>query len=59
MTFIDRHPWFPFALAFVALLFAWSTMVVIAVKYRPESVPLEQSSVQPDHPADKPLRIEH
>lgn len=59
MTFIDRHPWFPFALAFVALLCAWSTMIVIAVKHRPESVPIEQSSVRPDHSTNQALPTEN
>ena len=40
-SFINRHAWFPFVLAFVLLLSAWTTMIFIAVKNRPESVPLE------------------
>ena len=49
MTFIDRHPWFPFVLAFVALLGAWTSIIVIAVKNRPEEVPLEHvERAEPD-----------
>lgn len=40
-SLIDRHPWFPFVLAFALLISAWTSMIVIAVKNRPEEVPLE------------------
>ena len=52
---IDRHPWFPFLLAFVALITAWSSMIVIALKHRPETVPLEhvQSPATPDESSPK------
>ena len=52
MKLIDRYPWFPFVLAFVALISAWTSMIVIAVKNRPEQVPLEH--VQSPPPADQP-----
>lgn len=50
---IDRHPWFPFVLAFLLLIGAWSTMIVIAVKNRVDEVPLEhvQKSESPAAPA--------
>ena len=29
---IDRHPWFPFVLAFFLLIGAWTSMIMIALK---------------------------
>ena len=39
--FIHRHPWLIVLLVFIALIGAWTAMVVIASKNRPEKVPLE------------------
>lgn len=46
-SLLDRHPWFPFVLAFVLLLGAWTSMIFIAVKNRPEEVPLQQVEQSP------------
>lgn len=53
---IDRHPWYPFVLAFLLLIGAWSTMIVIAVKNRVDEVPLEhvQQSESPAPPTGVP-----
>lgn len=48
---IDRHPWFPFVFAFIALLGAWTSMIVIAVKNRPETIPLEHVQNESADPA--------
>lgn len=55
---LDRHPWFPFVLAFLALLGAWTSMIVIAVKHRPETIPLEHvERVQPPQATEDPADL--
>lgn len=39
--FIHRHPWIILVLIFLVLIGAWTTMIFIAGKNRPEKVPLE------------------
>ena len=41
---LDRHPWLLVVLAFVILLTAWTSLIVVAVKHQPEKVPLEHVS---------------
>ena len=33
-----RHPWIYVVIAFVLLLTAWSTLIMIAVKFAPQSI---------------------
>jgi hypothetical protein len=39
--FIHRHPWIILVVIFLVLIGAWTTMILIASKNRPEKVPLE------------------
>ena len=39
--FIHRHPWMIVLFIFLTLIGAWTTMIVVASKNRPEKVPLE------------------
>ena len=39
--FIHRHPWIILVVVFLVLIAAWTTMILIASKNRPEKVPLE------------------
>lgn len=54
--FIHRHPWIILVIVFAILIGAWTTMIVIASKNRPESVPLEHLDAipraTPNTPAD-------
>ncbi|BCU78519.1 hypothetical protein [Luteolibacter sp. LG18] len=37
-SFIDRHPWWFVIAAFALLLGAWSSLIAVAVRNRPEMV---------------------
>ena len=39
--FIHRRPWIILVVIFAVLIGAWTTMIIIASKNRPEKVPLE------------------
>ena len=39
--FIHRHPWIILVVIFLFLISAWTTLILIASKNRPEKVPLE------------------
>ncbi len=52
---IERHPWFPFVLAFFLLIGAWSSMIVIALKNRVEEVPLEHA--RQSEPSAEPATV--
>ena len=45
--FIHRHPWIILVVVFAILIGAWTTMIVIAAKNRPEKVPLEHLDAIP------------
>jgi len=36
-----KRPWLLVIVAFILLISAWATLITLANKYRPESVPLE------------------
>ncbi|MDQ8190301.1 hypothetical protein [Roseibacillus persicicus] len=42
-----KHPWLLLVLCFGILITAWSSLITIAVKFRPEPAPLTQQSEHP------------
>ncbi len=53
-SFIHRHPWIILVIIFAVLIGAWTTMIVIAKKNRPEKVPLEHLDSIPQSTPDFP-----
>ncbi|WP_309387136.1 hypothetical protein [Cerasicoccus frondis] len=41
--------WIPVTLAFIVLIAAWTTLIIIAKKNPTETVPLENSAMQSNH----------
>jgi hypothetical protein len=52
--FIHRHPWIILIIIFAILIGAWTTMIVIASRNRPEKVPLENLDAIPQSTPDFP-----
>ncbi len=43
---LTRHPWIFVVLAFLLIIVGWTTVIILANKYRPEKVPLEHLQQQ-------------
>lgn len=52
--FIHRHPWIILVIIFAILIGAWTIMIVIASRNRPEKVPLEHLDAVPQSTPDFP-----
>ena len=37
-NFLNRHPWLYVVLAFLLLIAAWSSLITITVKFRPQAI---------------------
>jgi hypothetical protein len=52
MKIIQKRPWLLIVFAFVLLISAWSSLIMVAAKHRPESIELPQATHHTE-PADK------
>ena len=53
-TFFRKRPWLLFVLMFLLLITAWTILIVIAVRNRPETIEVETVGVVPAVSAERP-----
>ena len=46
LSTLNRHPWIYVVVAFSVLIAAWATLIAIAIKNRPEPLPVQNAGVE-------------
>ena len=54
MSFLRDRPWIWIVVAWVVLIFALAWLIVIAQRYGPKEVPLDQPALKPGHSHSTP-----